>query len=375
MKLLVLIFSVVTGTLARPQGYSLIPPSGPSFAPLTPRRCNDGQVLHVDGKCVTPRINRRVFLYDVPKTPAPVGPPPFIPAPTVETNILFIRSPEGGLGPDPIVVPPPQQEHVVYILNKQSEEGQKVIQIPAPPPSDPDVYFVNYAEGENPTLPSGVDLQTALDAASVNNGPSDFTTSTAGIPNGFGSSNGAGGSIGIENSNGFGGRNGFSSSIQSSNNGFESSNGVGSSGVLRINNGIGSSSNFGRSNGQEGISSFESGNGFRTNGFEGSLPGTNGGFASTALGGSNGFGINNGFVGTNGFVGNNGFENSISQGGSNGFGFGSSNSIESTSVLGNSNNGFGLNGGSGIVTLPSNGQVSSLPHIKVYLASLCNLKV
>nr|XP_027234272.1 uncharacterized protein LOC113825621 [Penaeus vannamei] len=134
------------------------------------KRCSNGQVLHVDGRCVAPRVNRRVFLYDVPRTPTPTGPPPFIPAPTVETNLLFIRTPEGGQGPDPIVVPPPQQEHVVYILNKQSEEGQKVIEVPAPPPSDPEVYFVNYAEGENPTLPIGVDLQTALDAASAGSG-------------------------------------------------------------------------------------------------------------------------------------------------------------------------------------------------------------
>ncbi|XP_037791930.1 uncharacterized protein LOC119587248 [Penaeus monodon] len=303
MKLLVLIFTVMIGVSARPQGYSLLPPSGPSFAPLTPRRCNEGQVLHVDGRCVTPRVNRRVFLYDVPRIPTPSGPPLFIPAPTVETNLLFIRTPEGGQGPDPIVVPPPQQQHVVYVLNKQSEGGQKVIHVPAPPSSDPDVYFVNYAEGENPVLPSGVDLQTALNAASVSGGQSngdlgDITSITAGSNNGFGINNGFGSFV--------------------------------------VDDGIGSISDLGF------------GNGFRSNGF----------LSSTTLGLNNGFGINNGIVGNDGLGGNSGFESSISLGGNNGFGT-SSRFDGSIGALGISN-GFGLNGGS-ITALPSNGHVSPVP--------------
>ncbi|XP_063593711.1 uncharacterized protein LOC134770677 [Penaeus indicus] len=53
----------------------------------------------------------------------------------------------------------------VYILNKQPRENQKLIEVPAPPPSEPEVYFINYSEGENPILPNGIDLQTALNAA------------------------------------------------------------------------------------------------------------------------------------------------------------------------------------------------------------------
>lgn len=159
--------ALVAATSAAPQGYNLGTPSGPSF---NIGGCGSGQVRHVDGRCVTPRVNRRVFLYDVPHNIAPAGPPPFVPEPTVETNILFIRTPEGGLGPEPIVVPPPQQRHVVYVLNKQSQQDQRVIEVPAPPASNPEVYFVNYADGENPTLPSGVDLQTALNAASQGGG-------------------------------------------------------------------------------------------------------------------------------------------------------------------------------------------------------------
>ncbi|XP_069993171.1 keratin, type I cytoskeletal 10-like [Penaeus vannamei] len=250
MELLVLIFTVIAGTLAKPQGYDLSPPFG---TPLLPGRCSNGQVLHVDGRCVTPRVNRRVFLYDVPKIPTPAVPPPFIPAPTVETNLLFIRTPEGGHGPDPIVVPPPQQEHVVYVLNKQSKEGQKVIEIPAPP-SDPEVYFVNYADGENPNLPSGVDLQTALNAASEGGGQlirgsggRSFGAFFGGA-NTFEGSNGLGlGSRGhFDVGNGFGANNGFGNS-----NSFGevvplgSSSGVGGGSFVGVNNGFDGGSGFG----------------------------------------------------------------------------------------------------------------------------------
>ncbi|XP_037791940.1 PPE family protein PPE34-like [Penaeus monodon] len=131
MKLLVLVFFVVFGATASPQGYNLRPPSGPS---LLSRRCSAGQVLHVDG------------VQD----------------------------------PDPIIVPPPKQEHIVYVLNKQLEQSQKVIQVPAPPLSDLRFYFVKYAEGENPVLPIGVDLETALTAADQGNGQSSVGDSSIG---------------------------------------------------------------------------------------------------------------------------------------------------------------------------------------------------
>ncbi|XP_047487169.1 putative per-hexamer repeat protein 5 [Penaeus chinensis] len=276
MELLVLFFLVIVGAIAKPQGYNLTPPSGPS---LLPRRCSNGQVLHVDGRCVTPRVNRRVFLYNVPKVPASTGPPPFIPAPTVETNLLFIRTPEGGQGPDPIVVPPPQREHIVYVLNQQSEEVQKVIEVPAAPPSDPEVYFVNYAEGENPTLPSGVDLQTALDAASAGSGQlvgGSESTSGFGAGSRIAGVNGFGAGSGIAGVNGFGVGSGLGSSsgIGSATsgglgvlNGFGSSSGTGSGSVFGGSTGLGSSDSFGSigfesSNGVGGINGFDIDSGF-----------------------------------------------------------------------------------------------------------------
>ncbi|XP_047487135.1 pupal cuticle protein 36-like [Penaeus chinensis] len=197
MKLLVLISTLVATSLAIPQGYNLGTPSGPSFGIGGPGSgfgsggCGPGQVLHVDGRCVTPRVNRKVYLYDAPPAP-PIshGPPPYIPEPTIDTNIVFIRTPEGGQGPDPIIVPPPQQKHVLYVLNKQTQQGQEVIEVPAPPATSPEVYFVNYADGENPVLPSGVDLQSALNAASQGGGQ------VIGVGGGFGGSGGVGGGFG-----------------------------------------------------------------------------------------------------------------------------------------------------------------------------------
>ncbi|XP_042855710.1 ATP-dependent RNA helicase A-like [Penaeus japonicus] len=190
MKLLLL--ALVAAASAAPQGYNLPTPSGPS---LNGGSCGNGQVRHVDGSCVTPEVNSRVFLYDAPPNEGSSSQPPYIPKPKLERNIVFVRLPEGGQGPEPIVIPPPRQQHVVFVLNKQSEQGQRVIEVPAPPPSNPEVFFVNYAEGENPTLPGGVDLQTALSAASQGGGQ---------VVGGGGSGGGSGGGIG----GGFGGGSG-----------------------------------------------------------------------------------------------------------------------------------------------------------------------
>ncbi|XP_042855500.1 ATP-dependent RNA helicase A-like [Penaeus japonicus] len=195
MKLLVLV--LVAAASAAPQGYNLGTPSGPSF---NSGSCGSGQVRHVDGRCVTPQVNSRVFLYDVPSNEAIVNRPTYIPEPKLERNIIFVRLPDGADGPEPIVVPPPRQQHVVYVLNKQSEQDQRVIEVPAPPQSNPEVFFVNYAEGENPTLPSGVDLQTALSAASQGGGQ---VVGGGNSGSGFGGGSGGGFSGGI--GGGFGG--------------------------------------------------------------------------------------------------------------------------------------------------------------------------
>lgn len=128
--------------------------------------CNDGQVLSLDGNCVTPKVHRQVYVFTPPHRPRVTLPRPSLPTPEVITNVVFIRVPEEEDSAEPIVVPPPQEKHVVYVLNKRKPaQAQRVIQVPAGPPSNPEVYFVHYKDGENPQLPGGLDLQTALSKA------------------------------------------------------------------------------------------------------------------------------------------------------------------------------------------------------------------
>nr|XP_053627687.1 pupal cuticle protein 36-like [Cherax quadricarinatus] len=150
--------------------------------------CSSGQVLNVDGSCVTPVVSRNLFLFNAPAVSPVVGPKPNVPPPKIEHNIVFIRTPEGGQGQEPIIVPPPKQKNIVYVLNRITEQGQNVIQVPAPEQESPQVYFVNYGEGDNPSLPTGGDLQSALSSAAQGEGDV--------IDNGGGGSLGGGFGIG-----------------------------------------------------------------------------------------------------------------------------------------------------------------------------------
>ncbi|XP_066973321.1 uncharacterized protein [Macrobrachium rosenbergii] len=129
--------------------------------------CPEGQIKHFDGRCVTPEVTRKVFVYAAPERSrqadfAPVD----VPLPRVEHNIVFIRTEELEKANDPIIVPPPLRKDIIYVLNKESEfAGQRVIEITTAKPAKPEVFFVNYADGETPTLPDGTDFETALSSA------------------------------------------------------------------------------------------------------------------------------------------------------------------------------------------------------------------
>merc|ERR1719187_1985907 len=201
MRNLIILASALVGcALSAPQGYGAPAPSfGGGGGP--------GQVSH-NGGCVSPQVSSKVFLYDVPANVGPVQGAGYVPPPKLERNIIFVRLPEGVQGPEPIVVPPPQQEHVVYVLNKQTSQSQRVIEVPAPPAANPDVFFVNSAEGENPQLPIGVDLQTALSAATSGGGAVVGGGGAGGIGGGAGGFGGGhGGGIG-GGAGGFGGGHG-----------------------------------------------------------------------------------------------------------------------------------------------------------------------
>merc|ERR1712121_178699 len=133
--------------------------------------CGEGEVLNVDGSCSRPVVTRNIFVYAAPEQPRPLPGPVNVPPPKVDCSIVLVRAPEGNAAQDPIIVPPPQQRTLVYVLSKKPEDGgQRVIEVPAGPASNPEVYFVNYGPGENPQLPGGVNLQTALGAAAAPGG-------------------------------------------------------------------------------------------------------------------------------------------------------------------------------------------------------------
>ena len=143
----------------------------PIFSPLQqiglvghslPQKCGPGLVRKVDGSCVKPIVNKNIFLYNAPAMKLTYGPPPKIPDPAIDYNYVFIRAPNAVLGPKPVVVPPPQQKTLVYVLSEQPQaQQQPVIEVPSAV-TEPEVFFINYNEGENPTLPGGIDLRTAL---------------------------------------------------------------------------------------------------------------------------------------------------------------------------------------------------------------------
>ncbi|XP_069937904.1 ATP-dependent RNA helicase glh-2-like [Cherax quadricarinatus] len=227
LQILTCFLAAVTDSV--PQGYNQASNSGPAFSPgssygsgtssggfesgfssggsgfsgssggsgYSGGGCGSGQVLSVDGSCVTPVVTRNLYVYNAPAVSSMVGPRPYVPPPRIEHNILFIRTPEGGPGQEPIIVPPPRQKNVVYVLNRITEQGQNVIQVPAPEQESPQVYFVNYGEGDNPSLPTGGDLQSALSSAAQGEGDV--------IDNGGGGSGGGGFGSGSIGGLGFGG--------------------------------------------------------------------------------------------------------------------------------------------------------------------------
>lgn len=142
--------------IAAPQG-GYAPPQATYNAP-----CDGGLVRRADGSCAQPIITRNLYLYNAPAQKVTYGPAPALPAPKRHYNYVFVRTPSTVAGPRPVVVPPPQQKTLVYLLSqRQSAIGQEVIEVPANP-TQPEVYFVNYNDGDNPQLPGGIDLQTAL---------------------------------------------------------------------------------------------------------------------------------------------------------------------------------------------------------------------
>jgi len=131
--------------------------------------CPAGQVM-TSGGCVVPQITRNMFLYAAPAVQAPRTIPAQVNAQAkAHLNFVFIKVNGGSSSSKPLVVPPPKQKTLVYVLSKRPAAGQQqVIEVPATP-TKPELFFVNYNDGDDTQLPGGVSLQQAL-AQSVQQG-------------------------------------------------------------------------------------------------------------------------------------------------------------------------------------------------------------
>lgn len=141
--------------------------------------CRYGLQLNHDGSCGKPVVTRNIFAFIAPDVDQAIAPPSSIPDPRVELNIVFVKAPSAQKIAEPLVVPPPQQKTLIYVLSKNQVVDQEIIEVPSNEPSEPEVFFINYNPGENPTLPGGIDLETALSHAS-NQGAGSFLNTGSG---------------------------------------------------------------------------------------------------------------------------------------------------------------------------------------------------
>jgi len=266
-------------------------PSGSYGAP-TGQRCPSGQIQRNDGSCAQPMITRNLYLYNAPKHEPRYGPPPKMPDPKIHYNFVFLKTPEQIAGLDPIVAPPPKQKTLVYLLSKRPDlQEQKVIEFPAKP-TKPEVFFVAYGDGENPDLPGGVDLRTALSQATPQDGTvvGDYSGgSTGGSTGGSGGGYSApGGSSGGSSVSGGGGSIGGGYSSPSGGGGGGGSGG--SVGTGYVSPGSGSSVGSGGGGISSGYSGGSGGSTGGSTGYSSSRFGSSGGSRFGGSSGGGGFG-------------------------------------------------------------------------------------
>ncbi|MCL4126968.1 UNVERIFIED_CONTAM: hypothetical protein GTU68_053309, partial [Idotea baltica] len=124
--------------------------------------CPPGQARNAFGICVEAVFSQSTYVFQGPPTSSVAGPPPVVPPPRVDYDVVFVRTPEQQQGGETIVIPPPQKRTIVYVLTKNGSGQQQVIEVPAGPDQAPEVFYVNYNDGDNPTLANGLTLQEVL---------------------------------------------------------------------------------------------------------------------------------------------------------------------------------------------------------------------
>ena len=160
------------GSLGVPVGFNYLAPTN-----LITKECPKNYVYDAKGKCAEPQIEKRYFIFGAPTKPFEVQSRSYTPKPKIRYNIIILKpqkTPETG----PIIVPPPQEKTLVYVLSKKSENPkQDIIKVPFKPQT-PEVYYVNYNENENPTLPGGIgiDLKSALSTSPPESTESSYSS-------------------------------------------------------------------------------------------------------------------------------------------------------------------------------------------------------
>ena len=144
--------------------------------------CDDGLERNIYGKCVSPSVSQNLFLFRAPDYTVPWEEASYEHTPKVHVNLVFIRSPSyEDKKRKPIIVPPPKQQTLVYLLSKKpSGFKQDIIEVPVNH-EKPEVFFVDYKEGDNPLLPGGIDLQTALSQSSGSSSSSGLNIQSLGV--------------------------------------------------------------------------------------------------------------------------------------------------------------------------------------------------
>jgi len=124
--------------------------------------CGNGQIRGSNGGCIEPQITRNMYLYAAPAVNVETLPARNLPNPKVHLNYVFVRTENAVGGSRPVVVPPPKQKTLVYVLNRRPSAAQQEVIEVQQTPTAPELFFVNYDEGDDTQLPGGVSLQQAL---------------------------------------------------------------------------------------------------------------------------------------------------------------------------------------------------------------------
>jgi len=128
--------------------------------------CRPGQSLDKDGKCVMAEVTRNMFLFDAPEIETYANLAALKEKPKLHYNYVFVRTPSLFDVSKAFSKPASKQKTLVYVLTKKPTLEEQRELAKSQKPVSPEVFFVNYNDGENLNLPGGVSLEEALSQSS-----------------------------------------------------------------------------------------------------------------------------------------------------------------------------------------------------------------